>query len=59
MNADGRLGVSADVQLGARVGWVLPLGLALLLAAIVFGGGAAGLIARTVLRSNWRSPPLS
>lgn len=44
MNADGRPGVSADVQLGARVGWVLPLGIALLVAAMVFAAGATGLI---------------
>jgi hypothetical protein len=44
MNADGRPGVSVDVQIGARAGWLLPLSLALLLAGGLLAAGATALI---------------
>jgi hypothetical protein len=44
MNADGSPGVSADVSLGARAGWLGELSLALLVAGGVLGAAAAALI---------------
>jgi hypothetical protein len=44
MTADGRPGVSVDVQIGAPAGWLLPLSLALLLAGGLLAAGATALI---------------
>ena len=44
MNADGRPGVSVDVQVGARAGWLLPLSVGLLIAGGLLAAGAAALI---------------
>jgi hypothetical protein len=46
MNADGRPGVSVDVQVGARAGWLLPLSLLLLVAGGLLAAGATALIVR-------------
>jgi hypothetical protein len=45
MNADAGPGVSVDVQVGARAGWLLPLSLGLLLAGGLLAAAATGLIA--------------
>jgi hypothetical protein len=45
MNADGSPGVLADVQLGARANWLLPLSLVLLAGGLGLGAAAAALIA--------------
>jgi Domain of unknown function (DUF4389) len=45
MRADARRGVAADASMGAKVGWLIWLGLALLAAgALALGGGAALII---------------
>ncbi|HYF27579.1 MAG TPA: DUF4389 domain-containing protein [Baekduia sp.] len=41
LRADGRAGVAADVSVGARVPWLVWLGLGLLAAGLVLGAGAA------------------
>jgi hypothetical protein len=45
MNADGSPGVSVDIQVGARAGWLLPLSLALLTLGGLLAAGAIALIA--------------
>jgi hypothetical protein len=45
MNADASPGVSVDVQIGARAGWLLPVTIAFLIAGGLFAAGAAALIA--------------
>ena len=44
MRTSGAPGVSADVRVGAKVGWVLGLGIALLAAGLVLGAGGAALL---------------
>jgi uncharacterized protein DUF4389 len=44
MNADGSPGVSVDVQVGARAGWLLPLTIGLLIAGGLLAAAAAALI---------------
>jgi hypothetical protein len=44
MNADGSPGISVDVQVGARAGWLLPLSIGLLIAGGLLAAAAAGLI---------------
>lgn len=44
MNADGSRAVAADIELGARVDWLLTIGLALVVAAVLIGLGSAALI---------------
>jgi hypothetical protein len=45
MNADGSRAVAADIALGAKVDWMLEIGLALLAAALLVGVGSAAMIA--------------
>jgi hypothetical protein len=44
MNANGGPGVSVDVQVGARAGWLLPLSIGLLLTGGLLAAAAAALI---------------
>ena len=44
MNADGRAGITADINVGAKAGFVLPLALILLGLGLVFTAGALVLI---------------
>jgi hypothetical protein len=56
MNADGRPGVSVDVQVGARAGWLLGLSIGLLIAGGLLAAGAAALIAVGAAPSRATAP---
>ena len=44
MNADGSRAIAADIELGAKVDWLLEIGLALAAAAVLIGLGSAAMI---------------
>lgn len=56
MRADARRGVDADVRVGVKVGWIVWLGVGLLLAGLALGAGAGGLIWAGAHRREPRAP---
>lgn len=50
MNEDGSRGVTVDADIGAKVGWLLPVGLGLAGAGLLFGAGGAALIVTATRR---------
>jgi hypothetical protein len=53
MNADGSRGVTADVDLGAKLSFLLWVAIGLLLGGVLVTGGSAGLV---VLAARTRRP---
>jgi hypothetical protein len=54
MNADGSRGVAADVDLGAKLSWLLWVAIGLLIGGVLVSGGSAALI---VLAARTPRPP--
>lgn len=54
MNADGSRGVAADIDLGAKLSFLLWVAIGLLLGGVLVGGGSTALI---VLAARTRRPP--
>jgi hypothetical protein len=55
MNADGSRGVAADVDLGAKLSWLLWVAIGLLIGGVLVSGGSAALIVLAARRP--RPPP--